>query len=179
MGAVLLDMAELRLRVPLLLLTLSLFGCDHATKVAAESSLAGAGVDLVSGVLELRYVPNRDTAFGMFHTLGVPHTPGVLVAVASVAVLAVVGMWIAQRKRASRAQHVGFALVLAGALGNVVDRAVRGYVVDFIHVTRWPVFNVADIAVVAGGLLLLLCAWVPRLRGGDPPNDRPAPTPAN
>jgi signal peptidase II len=46
--------------------------------------------------------------------------------------------------------------VLGGALGNMVDRIVRGYVVDFIHVKGWPIFNVADIAVVVGvGLMLL------------------------
>lgn len=147
------------LRVGLFLLTLSLFGCDHATKLAAEQSLSGGRtVDLLSGVLELRFAPNPDTAFSLLHTFGVPQTPGVLGAAAAVALLGVVAMWIASRKRASRAQHVGFALVVAGALGNVVDRAVRGYVVDFIHITRWPIFNVADIAVVAGAILLGVCA---------------------
>jgi signal peptidase II len=148
------------LRLGLLVLTLSLFGCDHATKLAAEQSLSGGRtVDLVSGVLELRFAPNPDTAFSLLRTFGVPRTtPGVLVAAAGLALLGIIGMWIASRKRASRAQHVGFALVVAGALGNVVDRAMRGYVVDFIHVTRWPIFNVADIAVVAGAILLGLCA---------------------
>lgn len=156
-------------RLAIAILALSLFGCDHATKVAAEASLGrGGAVDLVSGVLELRYVQNDDAAFSLFRTLGVTRTPGLLLAAAAIAVVAVVVAWVAQRKRASRAQHVGFALVLTGALGNIADRAMRGYVVDFIHVTRWPVFNVADIAVVAGALLLMLCAW----------RSRPAPAPA-
>ena len=81
--------------------------------------------------------------------------------------------WFVARKRATRTQHVGFALVLAGALGNVVDRAARGYVIDFIHLTRWPVFNVADIAVVAGMTLLMLAA----LRR-TPPATPPAPASA-
>jgi signal peptidase II len=151
------------LRFAVALLTVSLFGCDHATKIAAEASLShGRAVELVSGVLELRYAANDDTAFSLLRTFGVARTPSVLLAVASVALLAIASIWFAQRKRASGAQHVGFALVLAGALGNVVDRAARGYVVDFIHVTRWPVFNVADIAVVAGAILLGLAAWRPR-----------------
>lgn len=82
-----------------------------------------------SGLLELRYTPNDDAAFSLLRNFGV-----------------------------ARTRHIGFGLVLAGALGNVVDRLVRGYVVDFIHVTRWPVFKVADIAVVAGVLLLALAA---------------------
>jgi signal peptidase II len=164
------------LRLAVALLTVSLFGCDHATKIAAEASLShGRAVELVSGVLELRYAANDDTAFSLLRTFGVARTPSVLLAVASVALLAVASMWFAQRKRASGAQHVGFALVLAGALGNVVDRAARGYVVDFIHVTRWPVFNVADIAVVAGAILLGLAAWRPR-RGADRDHAPEAPS---
>ena len=81
-------------------------------------------------------------------------------------------MWFAARKRASRAQHVAFALILSGALGNVIDRLMRGYVVDFIHLTRWPVFNVADIAVVAGVILLGICS----LRASrSPPPASPVP----
>jgi signal peptidase II len=147
------------LRAAILLLTLSLFGCDHATKIAAHASLSeGRSVSLVSGVLELRYAANDDTAFSLLHNLGIPRTPGVLLAASALALLGVAAMWFASRKRASRTQHVGFALVLAGALGNVVDRAARGYVVDFIHITRWPIFNVADIAVVAGVILLGLAS---------------------
>ena len=143
------------LRAGLLLLTVSLFGCDHATKIAATASLSHERVvNVVSGVLELRYVENHDTAFSLLHTLGIPRTPSLLLAASAIALVGVVAAWVASRARATRMQHVGFALVLAGALGNVVDRAVRGYVVDFIHLTRWPVFNVADVAVVAGVLLL-------------------------
>lgn len=151
-------------------MTLSLFGCDHATKIAAEASLShGRTVNVVSGVLELRYAPNPDTAFSLLRTFGISTTSGVLLAASAAALLGVVAMWIASRRRASRAQHVGFALVLAGALGNVVDRAMRGYVVDFIHLTRWPIFNVADMAVVAGVTLLGLCALSARRDRSDPP----------
>ena len=53
--------------------------------------------------------------------------------------------------------HAGFACIVAGALGNALDRATRGHVVDFIHVHFWPVFNVADILVVAG--IAILALW--------------------
>ncbi len=157
------------LRLAILLLTVSLFGCDHATKIAADVSLPhnGPGMSVVKGVLELRYTENPDTAFSLLQNLGVPRTPAILMAASAIALLGVIAMWIRSRKSASRAQHVGFALVLAGALGNVVDRAWRGYVIDFIHLTRWPVFNVADISVVAGMILLGLCA-ISRSRPGAP-----------
>ena len=153
------------LRLAILLLTVSLFGCDHATKIAADASLphSGPGPSLVKGVLELRYTENFDTAFSLLQSLGIPRTPVVLLAASTIALLGVIAMWIGSRKRASRAQHIGFALVLAGALGNVVDRAWRGYVIDFIDwhwVNRpdiyWPTFNVADSAIVVGVLLWML-----------------------
>lgn len=141
----------------LALLAISLFGCDHATKLAAETRLgSGGSIPLVSGVLELRYAANDDTAFSLLQTFGVTRTPWPLLALALVASLGIVSVWYLQRRHLSRIQHAGFALVLGGALGNVVDRAVRGYVVDFIHLTHWPVFNVADIAVVIGAASLLL-----------------------
>ena len=165
------------LRIAIVLLTLSLFGCDHATKLVAEASLShGRAVPVVSGLLELRLARNDDTAFSILHSLDVPRTPALLLAAATLAIVGVVAMWIASRKRASRAQHIGFALVLAGALGNVVDRALRGYVVDFIHLTRWPVFNVADVSVVAGMVLLGLCALRPAPPSTAPPA-APAPEP--
>lgn len=162
--------STLPLRLGILLLTLSLFGCDHATKVAAEQSLShGRAVSVVTGVLELRFTNNDDTAFSLLHHLGVARTPMLLVAASALALLGVVAMWIAARKRATRMQHVGFALVLAGALGNIVDRMLRGSVVDFIHVTHWPIFNVADISVVVGVGLLGLAALRRRPRLEPPP----------
>jgi signal peptidase II len=61
-----------------------------------------------------------------------------------------------RRRHESVAEQAAYALLLAGALGNLLDRMFRGYVVDFIHVTHWPVFNVADALLVAGGILLFL-----------------------
>jgi signal peptidase II len=50
---------------------------------------------------------------------------------------------------------VGLVLILGGALGNTSDRVIRGYVVDFIHVPHWPVFNFADVWVTVGVALVL------------------------
>lgn len=130
---------------------------------------------VLDGVLQLRYTENPDTAFSLLEHLGIARTPGVLIGVSSIALLGVVVMWLAARKRASRAQHVGFALVLAGALGNVVDRAWRGHVIDFIQLPRWPIFNVADISVVVGMIVLGLCALGPSRPKESSPGAPPAP----
>jgi signal peptidase II len=76
-----------------------------------------------------------------------------LLAAGAIALLAFV-WWRSRREGAL--VNIGFAAAMAGAVGNVVDRLVHGYVVDFIHVKRWPVFNVADILVVAGIALAFL-----------------------
>jgi signal peptidase II len=139
-----------------IMLTLGLFGCDHATKHLAETSLRGQPpVVLVSDVLDLRYTQNRDIAFSLLR-----HVPeGVrrpLIFVGATAGLGLVAFLFWQRRRAGWQERLGYAIVLAGALGNLTDRMARGYVVDFVHLHHWPVFNVADICVVVGvGLLLL------------------------
>jgi signal peptidase II len=131
-----------------------LVGCDHATKGVASAELgAGSPRELIRGVLDLRYVQNTDIAFNLLH--GVPEAirrPGLLV-LGAVAVLALVLMLIRMRGH-SRIRHFALVLVTAGAIGNYLDRVVRGYVVDFVHVTHWPVFNVADAYVTVGCLLL-------------------------
>lgn len=155
-----------RLHAALLLLTATLLGCDQATKAAAQATLGPASathsVGLIDGVVELKYEQNPDTAFSLLRTFGIAHGAWLMLALSSFALAAVITIWIASRKRLTTHHHIGFALVLAGALGNVLDRAVHTYVIDFIHVTRWPIFNVADIAVVLGILLLAFARGRPR-----------------
>lgn len=134
---------------PLLLLV----GCDHATKLAAKSELQDGGPrNVLSSVLRLQYVENRDVAFNLLRL--VPEGPRrhLLTIFGAIAIVALAAVVI--RGRGSRATRGGFLLILAGAVGNYVDRLARGYVVDFIRVPYWPVFNVADVLVVVGvGLL--------------------------
>jgi signal peptidase II len=133
-------------------LTASMVGCDHATKIAAKAALAGKpAMPIYDGIVELRFACNDDTAFSMLQNLGVPRPPSLLLAMTLLASVGVLVAWaLAARKGATTLEHVGFALVVAGALGNVIGRLARGCVVDFIHVARWPIFNVADIAVCVG-----------------------------
>ena len=134
-----------------------LVGCDHATKSAAETVLSSRGViEIVPGVFDFRYARNHDTAFSLLQGSSIPHKTTLLAVLASIALVGVGVAWWRRRARATASEHVAFAMILAGAVGNVSDRLRRGFVVDFIHVSHWPVFNVADIAVVAGVLLLAL-----------------------
>ena len=156
-------------KLSLLLVVVLMVGCDHATKHAAVQLLSSRRpVELVPGVLDLRYAENHDTAFSMLQRLGVSGGGSLLLATVTVITIALAVVWYRRRRLASRLEHLGYGLALAGAIGNLADRLVRGFVVDFIHVRHWPVFNVADIAIVLGMAFL---AWI-HLRD----QARPAPT---
>jgi signal peptidase II len=136
---------------------LFLVGCDHATKSAAQGALvSGRVITLIRGILELRYTENFDTAFSLTRDWGGPLKTTVLSAVAVATTAAVVGFAWWRRKTSSSIELTAFALIVAGAVGNTFDRLRRGYVVDFVHLSHWPVFNVADVLVVVGAILL---AW--------------------
>jgi signal peptidase II len=133
----------------------ALVGCDHVSKEAAKGALEGGPPrQLLGRVLDLRYVENRDVAFELLRWIPVQaRTPLVLVVVA-----AAIGTLLVMllRRRSLDLTTAALGLVLAGAVGNYADRLLRGYVVDFIHVPHWPVFNVADAYVFVGGIALVL-----------------------
>jgi len=129
---------------------------DVVTKVAVVARLTpGRPVDVLGGVVRLALLRNPGSAF----SLATGYTAVLsLVAVA----VAVVVVRIAGRLR-STVWALAFGLLLGGALGNLSDRVfrapgvLRGYVVDFIEIGRWPVFNVADTGIsVAAALIVVL-----------------------
>lgn len=143
----------------LLALTLALIGCDHGTKLVATG--LERSVPLVSGWVELVYTQNDDTAFSLLRHVDLPGRPSILIVAQLLGALVVAGLWWRRARGggrlppASPLEHVAWSLVVAGAIGNATDRLLRGYVVDFIHVRHWPVFNVADVLVVLGAVVLV------------------------
>jgi len=122
---------------------------DQAAKWAISSHLApGDSWRLIPRVLSFSLRHNEGGAFGAFSWAS---EFLVFVAIAVVALLTAYGPRAAQ---ASRLLGIGAACELGGALGNLTDRALRGRVVDFINIHIWPVFNAADIAIVAGAVLI-------------------------
>ena len=138
-----------------MLLLLALVGCDHATKVVAKIALEGVRAHaVIPGVLDLVYTENRDTAFSLTRSIVGPAKGWLLIAISCIAVVAIAVAWWKRRAKAGATESVAFVLVVAGAIGNVADRIAHGYVVDFIYIHRWPVFNVADMAICAGAILM-------------------------
>jgi signal peptidase II len=127
---------------------------DQLTKWWAVEALDDRSIDLLLS-LRLRLTYNTGTAFSLGAGRG-----GLLALVAIAAVVAMVWM---SRRVSSAVAAVSLGLVLGGAVGNLADRAFRagdglfgGAVVDFVDLQWWPVFNLADAAIVCGAAMLLL-----------------------
>jgi signal peptidase II len=116
-------------------------------------------------VLELRYAENTDTAFSLLSGIVGPDPRWLLLSLISTLVAVGLSLLIVRRWTASTPlERVAAAMLMGGALGNVLDRWLRGHVVDFIHVQRWPIFNLADVAISVGVVLFVLGS-----RGREPP----------
>ncbi len=123
---------------------------DQVTKQLALDNLRGDGVDILGGLVTLRLAYNPGGAFGILP--GVPW----LFAVAA-AIIGVVVVWTA-RQAESKGAAIALGLILGGGVGNIVDRVFRdldGRVVDFVDLHWWPLFNLADAAIVFGVVFLL------------------------
>jgi signal peptidase II len=128
---------------------------DRLTKLWAERALAGRPpLTVIPGVLQLNYTTNSGGAFGLGQS-----APWVFAAATIVVAAAIVGSSFRLRNGPTA---VALGLILGGAFGNLTDRAARGdgllsgRVVDFIDFHVWPVFNVADSAIVIGAVLLAM-----------------------
>jgi signal peptidase II len=143
-------------RLTLIIALTLLVGCDHATKRVAKGELEGQGPRyLIHGVLDLRYAENTDVAFNLLRAMPERVRVPLLGVAGAVAVMGLLGVLLF-RRRGPGFGRAALLLITAGAVGNYLDRLLRGYVVDFVHVPHWPVFNVADAYVTVGGILL---AW--------------------
>jgi signal peptidase II len=147
-------------RLPIVLYSTAatVYVLDRLTKVLAEDRLVNRPpIRVIPGVLDLRYATNSGGAFGLF-----PGQPWVFFIATILVCLAIVA--IASPRLATTATALGLGLILGGALGNLTDRLIRGSgisgrVVDFIDFHIWPVFNLADSAIVIGAAIVILSGF--------------------
>jgi signal peptidase II len=137
---------------------------DQITKRVMEDRLRGQrSIPVIDDILRLTYVQNRGAAFGLLQD---QTTFFVLVGVIVVGVIAASYRYL---PRSGFMLHLALGLQLGGAIGNLIDRIRQGYVVDFVdfgyHANWWPVFNVADSAIVVGVALLAFNALSPGTAG--------------
>lgn len=131
------------------------FALDRVTKLVSMKFLKTGDVAVVKNYFELQYVENRGAAFGILQNKQI-----VLSLMTMVVIIGMI-LYLVKYKPGSRLLRFSLALIIGGALGNLFDRLYYKYVVDFLFfhyrdIYSWPNFNVADIMVVVGTLLMAL-----------------------
>jgi signal peptidase II len=152
------------------------YALDVISKVIVADKLADRGpVTLIPGVLDLELTRNPGAAFGM--------AGGGTIIFTVVALAVVVVIVRTARRLGSTAWAIVLGLLLGGAMGNLTDRLVRspgplrGEVVDWIHLHHWPIFNLADSAIVIGVILALILSARGIRLDGTREAERAEPTP--
>ena len=142
------------LRLAYALMTLSVVFLDQATKAMVVSRMTlYSSAPVIPGLFQITLVTNRGALFGLFHDLPDPFRSTLFTAVP---LLAIALMFVFQYRTTIHdlATQAGLALILGGALGNLIDRIRLGYVIDFLDVFvgehHWPAFNVADSCICVG-----------------------------
>jgi signal peptidase II len=160
-GAVAPPRSYARTYVPLLAAAAIVFALDQFTKQLMLSALADGPIVLIDGLLRWNLTLNSGGAFGVGQDL-----PGLFL----VATVGIIGTILVVARRVTDSRWlIPLGCVLGGGLGNAYDRVFRdlgGGVIDFIDLYVWPVFNVADIAIVTGALVMFVMGW--REKDADP-----------
>jgi signal peptidase II len=161
-------MSETRgLRGPYVWITAAVVVLDQVAKHVVDRLMAlHESHQLLDGVLRLTYVRNRGAAFGILSDAELPYQSMLFSALSLVALLAI-ALYAWRLPASSRLPKAALAMIMGGAVGNLLDRARLGYVIDFVDVYwgshHWPAFNVADSAISVGVALLVLdMLWHPR-----------------
>ncbi|WP_106005893.1 signal peptidase II [Neomoorella humiferrea] len=135
--------------MPFLLLVALVLGLDQLTKYIVRINFQpNESLPVINSFFHLTYVNNPGAAFGLF-----AYKTPVFVAI-TVLVVAVILIAYRILPPGSPVMRLALALITGGALGNLIDRLRFGYVVDFLDFRVWPVFNLADVAIVSGVILL-------------------------
>ncbi len=165
-----------------IIVTAAVIIADHLTKWIIKTSMdLHQTIRVIGEYFTITYILNSGIAFGLFDSNPSPHKSVLLIIISLIALGIILYIFLSLPKSV---KHTGLAmgLIFGGAIGNMIDRIVRGRVVDFldidfpditiralnIHMTRWPTFNLADSCVLAGIVLLLVII----LRHGGEPEPR-------
>lgn len=127
---------------------------DQTTKHFVRVNLdINQSVVLWAGVMDLTYIHNFGAAFSILQNKQV-----FLISLTSIVSVVILIILVKNVKKAHWTMLLGFSLIIGGGVGNMIDRIRNGYVVDFLEIKlfSFPVFNVADMAVVGGSALLIL-----------------------
>lgn len=125
---------------------------DQLTKYLIQANFdLNTTVSLIDGIFHITYIHNSGAAFSLFE-----NKTGFLIAMQVIVISIVLVYLVKKQKKEHWCLLLSLSLIVAGGMGNLIDRAAKGYVVDFLDFRIWPIFNVADISVCVGCSLLVL-----------------------
>lgn len=126
---------------------------------------------VIPGFLDLTHIHNKGAILGFLNRSENAATPFILLGL-NVAALVLVVLYFTKTSEKERLARVALAMIVGGALGNIVDRLFRGYVVDFIDMYagkfHWPTYNVADACISVGAVLLIFSVLFRSPHASDP-----------
>jgi signal peptidase II len=152
------------------LVSIAVIGIDRLFKWIIKSTMElGESINVIGNFVQISYILNSGIAFGMFDSNPSPMKIPILVAVSFVALGIIFYIFFSLPKNI-KLTGISMGLIFGGAIGNIIDRILRGEVLDFIdidfpnfsipalgvYMIRWPTFNVADSSVLVGIIMLLV-----------------------
>ncbi|NLS45545.1 MAG: signal peptidase II [Firmicutes bacterium] len=135
---------------------------DQVTKILVEKAIPiGISVPIIKGLIQISRIYNPGSALGILTTAKIPIITSVIILIAWLILI---------RKRAyerlDKSLRLGVGLIIGGTAGNLIDRIRLGFVIDFIDLHIWPIFNLADVAVCAGAVILVYSLIIRNPEGG-------------
>ena len=139
----------------MIILTILVILVDFFSKyMVSKLMTVNETINLIDNFFRITYVKNTGAAFSMFSN------NTILVIIISVVVIGFLLFYIYKNKGNNKLENVSYAFILGGAIGNLIDRLVYGYVIDFLDLEilsyNAPIFNLADTFIVIGVILFLI-----------------------
>ena len=123
---------------------------DQFTKnIILEKYNIGITYPVLKDVFHITPIENRGIAFGLFQGI-----PSIFIIFFGVIFILLIALYLRKSRSGKIIHNIGFSFILGGASSNLIDRIKFGYVIDFIDIRVWPIFNFADIFIVIGAILL-------------------------
>ena len=131
------------------IITVLIIIIDQTTKILSINK----DIIIIPKLLKFSYIQNSGAIFGMFEK-------NIVLIIDIIIIIGISIYWkISKRNQKSNLNNIAFILIIAGSIGNLLDRIFRGYVIDFIKLVLWdnlPIFNLADIFIVSGFMIIIL-----------------------
>lgn len=132
------------------LIAISVFVLDQIIKfIISNAMIVNQSIPVVNNIFNITYVQNKGAAFGIFWGIGWP-----LILIGILVILGIV--YFHEKMKINDFTQLPLALLLGGSMGNIFDRVFRSYVIDYLDFRVWPVFNLADIMINVGVLLIII-----------------------